>query len=597
MKTIAAGIIVAALLGCFGCATMPPKPASFAREDYSYTKDFISRVIKREMKKNDVAGLSIALVDDRQIIWAEGFGWADEGNAVPATPDTVYRVGSISKLLTATATMQLAEQGRVDIDKPLQRTLPEFVLKSRFAEGLPITPRTLMTHHSGVPSDLHRGMWTKNPEPFGAVMDRLREEYAANPPNTVYAYSNLGVTLLGLAVEKAAGDAFVSHMDASLLRPLGMTRSSFSSGCDRSSFASKAYRDGKEVVEPALRDLPAGGLNSTARDLARFIQMVFGGGKIGERRIIDPETLAEMLRPQNGDVPLDLNFRVGLGWHLSGLGLIDIRNAGPVAHHSGATINHRAMLIVLPEHKLGVVVLSNSAASGRVVNRVAVETLQLALEAKTGIRQPDRKAPPERGDTPPAEALQGYEGRYATIVGVVPVSNKTSYLRAEVVGKPVRLIPRADGLLGLQYKLFGLIPISLGELNRAAISRATIAGRDILKIGIDGQEMILGERIHPAPIPAAWERRLGRYEIINAGDDHVRAEGVCLKDDNGFLVIDVAVPLWFKGTVHFALKPISDTEAVISGLGRGMGETIAVVTRGNEELLRYSGYLLRKQVE
>jgi hypothetical protein len=152
-------------------------------------------------------------------------------------------------------------------------------------------------------------------------------------------------------------------------------------------------------------------------------------------------------------------------------------------------------------------------------------------------------------------------------------------------------------LLGLQYKLFGLIPISLGELNRAAISRATIAGRDILKIGIDGQEMILGERIHPAPIPAAWERRLGRYEIINAGDDHVRAEGVCLKDDNGFLVIDVAVPLWFKGTVHFALKPISDTEAVISGLGRGMGETIAVVTRGNEELLRYSGYLLRKQVE
>ena len=123
MKTITAGIIAAALVGCFGCSTMPPKPESFAREDYSYTREYISWLIKREMKKNDVTGLSIALVDDRRIIWAEGFGWADEANAVPATPDTVYRVGSVSKLFTATAAMQLAEQGRFDIDKPL-RALP-----------------------------------------------------------------------------------------------------------------------------------------------------------------------------------------------------------------------------------------------------------------------------------------------------------------------------------------------------------------------------------------------------------------------------------------------------------------------------------------
>ncbi len=597
MKTIAAGIITAALIGCFGCSTMPPKPASFAREDYSYTRDYISWLIKQEMKKSDVTGLSIALVDDRRIVWAEGFGWADQANAAPATPDTVYRVGSVSKLFTATAAMQLAQQGRFDIDKPLERYLPEFAVKSRFADGLPITPRSLMTHHSGLPSDLQRGMWTKKPDPFDAVVGQLRQEYAANPPSTVYAYSNLGATLLGLAVEKVAGDAFASHMDASLLKPLGMARSSFSTRCDRSPFASKAYRDGSEVEEPALRDVPAGGLNSTVNDLARFMQMVLGGGAIGERRIIGPETLAEMLRPQNGDVPLDLNFRVGLAWHLSGLGLIDIRNAGPVAHHSGATINHHAMLIVLPAHKLGVVVLSNSAASGGVVNRVAVETLRLALEAKAGIRQPDRKSPPAQGDVPPAEALRGYEGTYATPVGMVPVSDKTSYLSAEVMGRTLRLVPRADGSLGLQYKLLGLIPISLGELNRASLSRAVIAGRDILKIGLDGQEMILGERIHPVPIPAAWQRRLGRYEIINAGGDHIRAEEVRLRDDAGFLVVDVAVPLLFKGKVHFALKPISDTDALIFGLGRGMGETIAAVTIDNEELLRYSGYLLRKQKE
>ncbi len=107
----------------------------------------------------------------------------------------------------------------------------------------------------------------------------------------------------------------------------------------------------------------------------------------------------------------------------------------------------------------------------------------------------------------------------------------------------------------------------------------------------------MGERIQPVPIPEPWQRRLGKYEITNAGDDHILVEGIGLRDDAGLLVIDLAMPLFFKGKLNFALKPISDTEAVSYGLGRGMGETIEVVTVGKEELLRYSGYLLRKRRE
>jgi len=114
-----------------------------------------------------------------------------------------------------------------------------------------------------------------------------------------------------------------------------MSRSSFSPSADRTPFAAKGYRKGKEAEDPPLRDVPAGGLNASVLDLSRFVRMVLAGGKAGDRQIIKPETLAEMMRPQNADVPLDLDFSVGFGWMLSGLGDIDIQNAGPVAHHAG----------------------------------------------------------------------------------------------------------------------------------------------------------------------------------------------------------------------------------------------------------------------
>jgi CubicO group peptidase (beta-lactamase class C family) len=217
-----------------------------------------------------------------------------------------------------------------------------------------------MTHHSGLPSDYLKGMWTRNPEPFTRVSDRLNAEYMANPPGTLFSYSNLGVTLLGDAVGKVAGRDFASHVRDEILLPLGMSRSSFSPTTDRSPLAAKGYRRGAEAEDPPLRDVPAGGLNTSVLDLARFVRMVLADGKAGDRRIVKPETVAEMLRPQNAGIPLDLDFRVGLGWMLGGLGDIDIRNGGPVAHHAGATLLFHAQMIVLPERKLGVVVLANS---------------------------------------------------------------------------------------------------------------------------------------------------------------------------------------------------------------------------------------------
>jgi len=578
-----------------GCSGAPTRPESVGRGDYAKVAEYVSALIRHEMKKRDVTGLSIALVDDQRVVWAKGFGYADEAGNVPASPDTVYRAGSISKLFTSTAAMQLAERGRMDIDRPLGDCLPGFSIRNRFTDAAPVTPRSIMTHHSGLPSDYLKGMWTRNPEPFTRVAGRLKDDYAANPPGAVFSYSNLGVTLLGDAIGKVAGRDFVSHVRDELLLPLGMTRSSFSPSADTTPFAARGYRKGKEAEDPPLRDVPAGGLNTSVLDLSRFVRTVFAGGKAGDRQLIKPETLAEMLRPQNTDVPLDLDFRVGLGWMLTGLGDIDIRNGGSVAHHAGATLLFHGQMIVLPERKLGVVVLANSDTAGSTVNKVATEALKLALEAKTGERQPGREKP-ERGEgSLSPEALQRYEGWYATPFGAVNVRKTSGGLRADVMNRTFRLIPRADGSLALQYRFLGLFPIRIEELNDVGISRADVAGREILAARMHGREFPIGERMRPVPVSAQWLERTGEYEVANLGEDAALLEKVTLRAEGGFLFVDYSIPLLFPGTMSFAVAPVSDDEAVIRGFGRGMGETVRAVTEDGENKLSYSGYLLRKK--
>jgi CubicO group peptidase (beta-lactamase class C family) len=578
-----------------GCSSAPTRPETVSRGDYGKVAEYVSALIRHEMKKRDVTGLSIALVDDQRVVWAEGFGYADKAENVPASAETIYRAGSISKIFTATAAMQLAERGGLDIDRSLGDYLPGFSIRTRFTDSAPITPRSIMTHHSGLPSDHLKGMWTRDPEPFTRVADRLKDEYAANPPGTVFSYSNPGVTLLGDAIGKVAGRDFISQVRDEILLPLGMSRSSFSTSVDRTHDAAKGYRKGKEAEDPPLRDVPAGGMNTSVLDLSRFVRMVFAGGKAGDRQIVKPETLAEMLRPQNTDVSLDLDFRVGLGWMLGGLGDIDIRNGGPVAHHAGATLLFHGQMIVLPERKLGVVVLANSDTAARVVGKVAAEALTLALEAKTGERQPDRENPGEEEGSLTPDAAKRYEGWYATPVGAVNVRNTPGGLRADVMDRTLRLIPRADGSLGLQFRLLGLFTLRIEELDGVGISRVDVAGREILAARMNGREFPIGERMRPMPVPSQWLGRKGEYEIANPDEDAILPEKVTLRAAGGFLFVDYSIPLLFPGTASFAIAPVSDTEAVIRGFGRGMGETIRAVTVNGEEMLSYSGYLLREK--
>lgn len=568
------------------CSTAPQRSPGTVRGDYAYASQYMTWLIEREMNDADVTGLSIALVDDQQIVWQQGFGYADQQAGIKATPDTVYHLGSIAKVFTATAAMQLAEQGKLDIDQPLQKYLPEFSIKSRFGDTGRITPRNIMTHHSGLPCNWVRGMSERHPASFTGVVTAVKDEYMAYPPDYVFAYSNLGVTLLGATIGQVSGEGYAGYMDNHLLRPLGMTHSEFAPR-----IPGKSYDNGREIEAIPLRDLPSGGLNSSASDIARFMQMLFADGNYEGRHIVKAESLREMFRVQNASVPMDFDFKMGLGWMLSG---VDVPGAGKVVSHGGTTLNFHTLMAVLPERKLGVVVLSNSVTAQGILAKIAAETLKLALESKYGIEQPVKVAKEEKEIPLTGDDLRAYEGYFDTLIGLVKVSGETGDLVADVMGNKLELIPREDRQFGARFKLLGFIPVRIGALEELDLSLHKIDGHAVLALKSNGQSMLIGEKLAPVAIPQRMLDYVGEYEIINKHDGPLPETVRVLHEDG--LLIGAFTFLQKTGFVfRVAFMPVADDEVVMAGMGPGKGETLHLKKLGDEFIISFSGFELRKK--
>lgn len=579
--------IIISLACLSACSTPPQKPANPSHGDYHYTQEYITWLIKHEMSDANITGLSIALVDDQRIVWTQGFGYADRQANVKATADTVYHMGSIAKVFTATAAMQLAAQGKLDIDQPLQTYLPEFSIKSRFGATSKITPRNIMTHHSGLPCNWVRGMSEHHPRPFTDVVTAVKNEYMAFPPDYVFAYSNLGVTLLGAALGKVgAADGYANLMERQLLHPLAMTHSEFAAR-----IPSKSYDNHNEVEAVPLRDLPSGGLNSSANDMTHFMQMVFAEGRYDGKQIVPAESLREMFKVQNANVAMDFDYKMGLGWMLSG---VDVPNAGIVANHGGTTLNFHTLMAVLPEHKLGVVVLSNSVTASGIVDKIASETLKLALQAKHGITPPEQVTTTLKNVPLSQTDMRAYEGYFDTLIGLIKVSGKSGDLVAEVMGQKLELIPREGNQFGTRFKLFGFIPVKIDLLEELNLSLHKIDGRDVLALKSHGQTMLIGEKILPHRIPKSMLDYVGEYEIVNKHDGPMPKTVRVMHEDG--LLIGAFTFVEKPGFVfRVAFDPVADDEIVMAGLGAGKGETLHLHKEGGELSISFSGFELHKK--
>ncbi len=328
----------------------------------------LKRVEKRlaqELEEKGLPGLVVGIVLGDELVFAKALGWADRQTKRPARVNTLYRIGSVTKVFTASLLVKFRDRSLLRLDDPLADFLPGSIPVPTNAKGAAeITLRHLLTHSSGLPP-MPVNLKRATPEqPFGAttrkeLMAGLKQTRLVTPVGAVYAYSNLGFSLLGLVVEKVGRAPYAALLEEHLLGPLGMKRTGIDLDAElRKDLATPyAARDTSRVVPDWKLGAaaPAGGIASDLGDMARFISWQFSAGS-DHNKVIKGASLGEMHRPQR----LTGSWRgaIGLGWQVS-----PSQAGGDVVWHNGGMQGFRSWVGFVASDKVGVIVLSNCGKS------------------------------------------------------------------------------------------------------------------------------------------------------------------------------------------------------------------------------------------
>jgi CubicO group peptidase (beta-lactamase class C family) len=313
---------------------------------------FFDMQVPQALEKEGVAGAAIAVVKDGQVLFARGYGYADLQQRKPVSPSTtLFRIASVSKVVTYTAVMQLVEQGKLELDADVSRYL-DFSIPATFSS--PITMRHLMTHTAGFENTLE-GRWVQ-PGKLGSLRDYLLQRMPRRifAPGTVPAYSSYGTTLAGYIVERVAGEPFERYAERHVFAPLGMQHSSFAQPLPArlAPLLSSGYDAAPGPARPfdTAQISPGSGMSSTALDMARFMLAHLDGTAPS---ILTPAALEQMHSIQYRHHP------DGPG---VALGMVEMDMAGPrLLGHFGDIPGFHSGMYLWREARIGLFIVQNTA--------------------------------------------------------------------------------------------------------------------------------------------------------------------------------------------------------------------------------------------
>ena len=328
-------------------------------------------------------GIVVGVVADQELVWAAGFGFADTKARAPMTPATKFRMASHSKLFTATAVMQLREQGKLGLDDPVSKHLPWFRVKSAGADDPPPTIEELLTHSSGLPREAGPH-WTTYEFPTVEEFKKLMpDRQAAFAPEVRFKYSNLAYTLAGMIVETVSGDPWADYVTKHIFQPLGMTESSVDRNVPGLAVGyGRRMPDGSRAVMPFIdaRSMGAAtGITSTVGDMAKFVSAQFRTGPRGGDRILGTGSLREMHRVRM----LENNWTQG---NAIGFAVRRVRDKTYVGHGGGYP-GYTTQTLIQLDDKVGVIVLTNTNDSNpsdiatQLMNTVGVAVAKATAKA------------------------------------------------------------------------------------------------------------------------------------------------------------------------------------------------------------------------
>ncbi len=354
------GVLCALMVASPGPRLQAQSPAAapgLARDpDVLGAQRLFSAWLEGQILYRHLPGIAVGVVADQELVWATAFGFADTGKKMPMTPQTKFRMASHSKLFTATAVMQLREQGKLRLDDPVSKYLPWFQVKSAESEDPPITIEELLTHSSGLPREAG-SHWTTFEFP---TTDQLRalmaERQAPFSPEVRWKYSNLAYSVAGMVIEAVSGQPWADYVQQHIYQPLGMTSSSVDQNVSGLAVGySRLMPDGTRGVNgfvDARGMAAATGITSTVEDMARFASAQFRKGRMGGRQILSTGSLREMHRVR----VLENNWTQG-----NAIGFAVRRERDKVyVSHGGGYPGYQTQTMLQLDGKVGVIVLTNA---------------------------------------------------------------------------------------------------------------------------------------------------------------------------------------------------------------------------------------------
>ncbi|MDH6165170.1 CubicO group peptidase (beta-lactamase class C family) [Variovorax boronicumulans] len=387
----------------------------------------LESLVEASMQEWKVPGLALAVIQDGEVVLQKGYGVRDTDTGLPVTTDTQFLLCSITKSFTAAGLGLLVDERKLDWDRPVRELLPEFRLQDPVATER-LTVRDLLCHHSGLP----RHDWIHMPGDLSNVqmLAALRHLASNKDLRDTFQYSNLGYLVAGMITERISGQRYEDFTTERLMKPLGFSHFGFS--IDALGAAEDGARphaiDGDELHRSPLspiRATPAGGINASVADLAKWARFLLDG-KADGRQLLSPQALREMTTPR---VHMGRSPYAEIGDSHYGLGLFCEQYRGDrTVAHSGSWAGWSTLMTLLPERRAGVVVLTNRTPGGatpiltfavldRLCGREPVDWFgRLAPKRKQAVAQQklDKKAAAEvrHSGTRPSHALEDYVGDY-----------------------------------------------------------------------------------------------------------------------------------------------------------------------------------------
>lgn len=588
-------IFILSLAGCCGSSSSTPYYATIAE----------GRAAAMEaLEKTGASSISLAFIDGQKLVWAETFGFADKQSKAVPTTDTMYCIGSTSKIIAAIAVMILVDQKRVSIDAPLKDYLPSFSMLS--PEYTQITVRMLLNHASGFPGTDERNAETTSPLPFSfsaQVLETVQTQRLKHSPGYMSVYCNDGFTIVEQLVLAVTGRSYAQFVRDEILVPLGMTRSQYPLDYfPEGSFAKRYDREGRLLPQLFLNTFGSGGLYSSPTDMAKITMMLMGGGKLGNVRILSEGSVAAMGVDQTlaGFNPVKANeYRYGLGWDtvrqpgLDAVGVIGWQKGGDVPLFG-------AVMTIAPAEGLAAVILgaSGSFGSGSAI-KIAERILLRALAEKGRISLfPAPLNLASRPEKTPTEAfLDSVCGYYAS---------QNTFLRVQRQSNSLHIATYDAGRDQWQDWLTALKQrdddwFADDQNPSRSVSFKTAEGRRYLVVrsvkgyGHYQDDLMYGQQVAAvAGLPGSWGGRLvKRWLLTNEHPDFLdkwAAPRMQLRAVDHLLLADT-------GGLQVVDPFLSDSRAGMMLLipqvnGRDLNDVV-IETRNGEEWIRFGSYLYR----